>query len=713
MSLWLPATISWLQLLLSLHVYAWVQNIPPRIAFHYNEEPGDRFYGNESYTDHFKLIQKEHSSVLLGARNIVYNISLANLTEFTKQRILWHPSGAHRELCYLKGKSEDDCHNYIRVGARIDEEHLLLCGTNAYKPLCRTYKITDREIIVHKESEGQGWCPYDPNHNSTAVYTDGQMYTATVADFSGVDPLIYKEPLRTERLDLKQLNDPNFVSSMAYEDYVLFFFREAAVEYINCGKVVYSRVARVCKHDKGGPHQFGDRWTSFLKSRLNCSIPGDYPFYFDEIQSTSDVVEGKYGSVNTRLVYGVFTTPTNSIGGSAVCAFSMDAVMKTFDGPFKEQATMNANWLKVSPSKVPDPRPGQCVSDSRTLPDVSVNFVKSHSLMDEAVPPFFNMPLVVRISWQYRFTAIAVDPQVKSVNGSAYDVLFIGTDDGRIIKAINVANPDGDPQVRSVVIEELQVLRPGTVIRSLNIVRVEGQPDKLLVVSDDVVQTIPLQRCTSSKITNCSDCIGLQDPYCAWDIRERQCVVHSETTNKKNFVQNIFRGEHKACPTPSHVMSAVASEPLEKDIDDENKLDMCPKCAACSPSPCQNAIDTNAIPGSQEKIVIYTADTLGMAVATSVLATLVVGFVAGYLFSRHFRHDPNYSNMPLHSNHQLNRLTEGNLNAEGSSYLSPCANNKAAINNLVHNVPPKNANGKNANSSSDNKPIQKVKKTYI
>lgn len=59
------------------------------------------------------------------------------------------------------------------------------------------------------------------------------------------------------------------------------------------------------------------------------------------------------------------------------------------------------------------------------------------------------------------------------------------------------------------------------------------------------------------------------------------------------------------------------------------------------------------------------------------------------------------------------RLTESNLNAEGSSYLSPCANNKAAINNLVHNVPPKNANGKNANSSSDNKPIQKVKKTYI
>lgn len=49
-------------------------------------------------------------------------------------------------------------------------------------------------------------------------------------------------------------------------------------------QTVYSRVARVCLNDKGGPHPFNDRWTSFLKARLNCSIPGEYPFYFDEIR---------------------------------------------------------------------------------------------------------------------------------------------------------------------------------------------------------------------------------------------------------------------------------------------------------------------------------------------------------------------------------------------------------------------------------------------
>lgn len=89
----------------------------------------------------------------------------------------------------------------------------------------------------------------------------------------------------------KQSNDyltfaaPDFVHSFDYGDFVFFFFRETAVEYMNCGKRVYSRVARVCKGDRGGgPQRLKNSWTSFLKSRLNCSVPGGYPFYFDEIR---------------------------------------------------------------------------------------------------------------------------------------------------------------------------------------------------------------------------------------------------------------------------------------------------------------------------------------------------------------------------------------------------------------------------------------------
>lgn len=210
------------------------------------------------------------------------------LIENSRERIEWRSSDAHRELCTLKGKTEKECQNYVRVFARISDTQVMLCGTNSYKPLCRYYNVQentdDTRFKLVNEMEAQGRCPYNPEHNSTYVFADGHLYSATVADFSGADPLIYREPQRTEQYDLKQLNQPAFVSAVDYNGYVFFFFREIAMEYMNCGKSIYSRVGRVCKNDRGGPHPFGDRWTSFLKSRLNCSMPGEFPFYFDEIR---------------------------------------------------------------------------------------------------------------------------------------------------------------------------------------------------------------------------------------------------------------------------------------------------------------------------------------------------------------------------------------------------------------------------------------------
>ena len=84
------------------------------------------------------------------------------------------------------------------------------------------------------------------------------MYSGTVADFSATDSLIYRGELRTEQYDYKHLNGespetvssrrhnisrfypstaPDFVNALEDEDHVYFFFREAAVEFINCGKV--------------------------------------------------------------------------------------------------------------------------------------------------------------------------------------------------------------------------------------------------------------------------------------------------------------------------------------------------------------------------------------------------------------------------------------------------------------------------------------------
>jgi hypothetical protein len=64
------------------------------------------------------------------------------------------------------------------------------------------------------------------------------------------------------------------------------------------------------------------------------------------------MIEGVYGSATAQLIYAVFTTPPNSISGSAVCAFALQDITDTFEGNFKEQAQLNSNWLPVQSAKV-------------------------------------------------------------------------------------------------------------------------------------------------------------------------------------------------------------------------------------------------------------------------------------------------------------------------------------------------------------------------
>ena len=119
---------------------------------------------------------------------------------------------------------------------------------------------------MEEEFSGKGFCPHDPRHNSTAIFSEGNLYAATAADFSGLDALIITKRLRTQQYDLKQLNrkhaynesnstefattnkfgsssnsvivsGPDFVGAIEDDSHVFFFFRELALESSNCGKV--------------------------------------------------------------------------------------------------------------------------------------------------------------------------------------------------------------------------------------------------------------------------------------------------------------------------------------------------------------------------------------------------------------------------------------------------------------------------------------------
>ena len=315
-----------------------------------------KFPGKKDEVDNFRLMLVEDDSVLVTAKNVIYNVSLISLMK--NWEIVWKPEQNSVDKCRSFQKTIDECQNYIRVMLKKSRDHLYVCGTNAFKPLCRTYRQmkNGRYNKTNKSDvNGVGHCPLSPLQNNTAIYTDSKLYTATVVDFSARDWLIIDATnmIRTEQRNSKWLNDPSFVRSVEKDDKIYFFFREDAVENINCGKAVFSRVARICKHDPGGNRfLLPSTFTSFFKARLNCSVPGEYPFYFNKITSASEIGQGNYRPTydsgdHSDMIYCVFQTSQNSIQGSAVCAYRLSDIERTFEGKFKGQKSYWHNWVSI------------------------------------------------------------------------------------------------------------------------------------------------------------------------------------------------------------------------------------------------------------------------------------------------------------------------------------------------------------------------------
>ena len=263
---------------------------------------------------------------------------------------------------------------------------------------------------------------------------------------------------------------------------------------------MYSRVARVCKNDQGGPHTFRNKWTTFLKTRLNCSVAGNYPFYFDEVQAMSNIVATREGD----MVFGIFNTPDNSIPGSAVCSFRMSDIQESFEGAFKAQSHVNSNWLPLDDRELPKHRPGTCHNDSRSLDEEHLNFLKENMLMDKAVPSSIHLPHYIKTSPHERLTAIAVDPSVAAAGGETADLLFVGTTRGRVLK---LASHRG----RTHLVEELQVFPLHVAVNNLLVAKEEeGKKSRLVVLSDHEVKSVPVARCHSANLGSCAECVALQ-----------------------------------------------------------------------------------------------------------------------------------------------------------------------------------------------------------
>ncbi|XP_055766561.1 semaphorin-6D-like isoform X4 [Salvelinus fontinalis] len=486
--------------------------------------------GNESqHRLDFQLMTKIQDTLFIAGRDQVYLVSLRESYRneiIPYRKLTWRSGEADRKNCAMKGKHRDECHNYIKVLVPRNDDLVFICGTNGFNPMCRYYRLDNLEFDG-EEISGLARCPFDAKQTNVALFADGKLYSATVADFLASDAVIYRSmgdgsALRTIKYDSKWLKEPHFLHAVDYGNYVYFFYREIAAEHNNLGKAVYSRVARICKNDVGGSQRVLEKhWTSFVKARLNCSVPGESFFYFDVLQSITDIL-----NINgVPSVVGVFTTQMNSIPGSAVCAFSMDDIEKVFRGRFKEQKTPDSVWTAFPEERLPKPRPGCCSGHGQAesyktsieFPDETLLFIKSHPLMDASVPNIGDEPWFTKTRVRYRLTALAVD-NAAGPHGN-YTVLFIGSEAGVVLKVLAKTSPLALND--SILLEEIDLFNRAKCLsnneddRHILSLHVDRDTHSVYVAFSSCVVRMPLSRC--ERHTNChKSCIASRDPYCGW-----------------------------------------------------------------------------------------------------------------------------------------------------------------------------------------------------
>ncbi|KGL87386.1 Semaphorin-4G, partial [Charadrius vociferus] len=532
----------------------------PRTTVTFDELSGVRRFSTHTLNYSTLLLEDDRGILYVGARGAIFALNSSDVTDGSHRTIHWEASPEKQMDCLQKGKNnKTECFNHVRFLQRLNSTHLYACGTYAFHPLCAAIDA-DRFTLPSRFEEGKEKCPYDPARGYTGLIVDGGLYTATRYEFRSLPDIrrnLHQRPLKTEESPLHWLNDAEFVASVLVreskdspvgdDDKIYYFFTERAGEettsFFDKSQVArVARVARVCKSDVGGKKILQRKWTSFMKARLVCYIP-----YYEVLRSVCSLDGGGWAST---VFYAAFTLSAQwrTMEASAVCRYSISAAPRRWcrcGAPawLRECLVVWGRGGMGWPHSPLTPiSPGQCITDrsrrkgynsSQDLPNSVLDFVKLHPLMFEEVKPADGEPLLVKKNVAY--SQLAVD-RVRALDGHSYDVLFMGTGDGWIHKAVVVGSSIH-------IVEEVQVFRDPQPVESLVISHTQRS---LYVGAASGILQGPLASC--ARYTSCYDCILARDPYCAWDGRACRATATADRLSRgcvscsTRLVQDIQSG---------------------------------------------------------------------------------------------------------------------------------------------------------------------------
>ncbi|NWX59977.1 SEM3D protein, partial [Promerops cafer] len=535
------------------------------------------------------LVDEDRAWLMVGAKNHIFLLHLDHPSR-EPEKIFWPAPKEQVEHCQLAGKNvETECANFIRLLQPFNQSHVFACGTGSYQPVCAFIQLGARgkgartprmQLVTHSLESGRGRCPYSPHEPFTGLLIGGELYSGTSSDFMGSSAAFFRtwvhgaeqSYIRTEQNQDHWLHEPAFIGAYAipdtynpHDDKVYIFFRETAMEAGQWEqRHIHARVARVCKVMLPPRELCGE------KGRTTTQLAEEGPPAFPCFPGCC------CSSTSSRDTESPVLPDSGVFSGSAVCIYSMAAVRAAFSGPFAHKEGFDYRWVEYK-GRVPYPRPGTCPSETydpllrstKDFPDELISFMRSHQLMWEPVYPQGRQPVLVRVNVPYRLRRLLVHRL--DTESRDYDVLFLGTDDGKVLKVALAGGVSRGPEVLSL--EEISVTKVPSPILDM---KLSPKRQELFVSSTHGLLQLSLYRCELYGKT-CTDCCLARDPYCTWD--GKTCAPHLLTEKRRARCQDVL----KADPLSQCQDTAEGTAAVEKVVFGVEKNSTFLECLARSP----------------------------------------------------------------------------------------------------------------------------------
>ena len=577
----------------------------------------------ELSTSQIKLFEHEKSggyanlllrkkSLYLSGINYVFKLDALNINSkvetFYKEREIKptsKPLLGHESF----SNSSNRINNYIKfLTFRDATKDMIVCGTNLGRP--HIYDLKKSDLSNQFEYNGDFLCPgvedlnnlnkiciekphLSDSNNSTkkSIMYSAIWITKDSSDTYGIFSRygIFRKDIEVNQNFVRSIFspfwfwEPNFVQIIEDEKFVYYFFTEFSLEKfsldypkvdmssfnelslltlkINQTLPRFSRVARVCKNDKGAKNEetseFNKMWTTFRKVRLQCKCSNlklandskHFNYLYESHVYSMDfnnLVFVKQLDNITRKILGVFHEKIPNIYKpidedleivSVLCEFDFEAMRIALETKQFWQREVNPDEIHFSQN---DFGCEEEISSKEELEeDLEVKqdenkklltFLSKHSIL--------NSILVgeCKIILPYKITSLTYEIKEHSTGNNLKEAIFyLSTSTAKIIR---ITRKTGDYQVLSVVsFDDLSQNRNLTkrsetnclmIKKSFNEILFNFEEKILYLTTDECILQLNITEITDKICKNyayCSNC--LSDPYCKWTYSANRTNCHA------------------------------------------------------------------------------------------------------------------------------------------------------------------------------------------